>query len=192
MTQCNAVQHQPLASNLNLAVAAPSSHYNPYVAAPCENYRRIIPYANGVGGSFKRKNTEGVTGNYYYHNALAWPSSFLSLVKSRLSESNAASFLPPEDAANMNGHYVEAGNIGVQGYQMTTTNIGSSGFLHSSMAQGATPIFIILLHLCKGSEVIIITFCPKWLHRHVEHQQSVLHIPASMHSRTLQMLGLHL
>lgn len=35
MTQCNAVQHQPLASNLNLAVAAPSSHYNPYVAAPC-------------------------------------------------------------------------------------------------------------------------------------------------------------
>lgn len=105
--------------------------------------------------------------------------------------------LPPPSlilgiSANMNGHYVEAGNIGVQGYQMTATNIGSSGFLHSSMAQGATPIFIILLHLCKGSEVIIITFCPKWLHRHVEHQQSVLHIPASMHSRTLQMLGLHL
>ncbi|KAL2483577.1 RING/U-box superfamily protein [Forsythia ovata] len=243
VTQYNAVQHQPPASNLDLAVAAPSGHYNPYVAPPSgirdfhvpvnhgahdqlslssthrtvgnptESYRRIIPYSDGVRDSFKRKNAEGVPGNYYYHNALAGPSSFAAPVTSRPTESDAAAFLLPEFAgndltstvesgshrstsnrpglvgpesvlahntnhliqgnhvaqpvqfpgnpwldmrftsgdngtcwnqalnspyvnANINGPYVDAGNIGIQGYQMTAINRSSTGFLHSPIAQG--------------------------------------------------------
>ncbi|XP_022874785.1 probable E3 ubiquitin-protein ligase ZFP1 isoform X3 [Olea europaea var. sylvestris] len=242
LTQYSAVHHQPPASNLDLTVAAPSGHYNPYVAPPSgirdfpvpvnhgvhdqlslssthrtvgiptENYRRIIPYMDGVGGSFKMKNVEGFPGNYYYHNALVGLSSVISPVTSRPTESVAASFLPPEYAgddptsmvesgshgslsnrpgivrpesamaqnpnhfqgnhvaqswqfpsnpwlnmhfnngdngpcwnqalnspyahANVNGPYVEAGNIGVQGYQMTAINRSSSGFHRSPIAQG--------------------------------------------------------
>ncbi|CAI9787726.1 unnamed protein product [Fraxinus pennsylvanica] len=235
VTQYNAVHQQPPASNLDLTVAAPSGHYNPYVppsgfrdfpvpvnhgvhdqlslssthrtvGIPTDNYRRIIPYADGVGGSFKRKNAEDFPGNYYYHNALVGLSSFVSPVTSRPTESVPTSFLPPEYAgddptsmveggshrslsnrpesalarnpnhfqgnhvaqsvqflcnpwlnmhfncgdngtcwnqalnspyvhANVNGPYVEAGNIGVQGYQMTAINRSSSGFLYSPIAQ---------------------------------------------------------
>ncbi|KAI3457406.1 hypothetical protein Pfo_014069 [Paulownia fortunei] len=250
MPAYNGAQPQHPAANLDLAVAAPSGHYNPYLAPPSgirdfpvqinhgahdqlslssthgivgiptDSYCRNIPYLDGVRGSFKRKNAEGAPLNYQYQNASAGPSSSVAPVTARPAESeitqtDAASFLPPEYGGNdpasivesgslrsvrnrarmigpesvlahntshviqgnyvappvqlpnnprldmnfgsnngdigtfawtqspnlpyvhasVNGACVEAGNIGVQGYQVTSINRSAAGFLHPSIAQ---------------------------------------------------------
>ncbi|KAK6132812.1 hypothetical protein DH2020_033455 [Rehmannia glutinosa] len=65
------------ATNLDLAIAPPSGHYNPYMAPhllleiSLFSYGRSIPYMD----TFKRKNAEGIPGNFQYHNPSAGPSS---------------------------------------------------------------------------------------------------------------------
>ncbi|KAL8510152.1 hypothetical protein ACS0TY_017104 [Phlomoides rotata] len=127
----NGPQHQHPATNLDLAIGAPSGHYNPYLAAPSgirdfpvqlthgahdqlslssthrvvgiptEAYSRSIPYMESIRASFKRKNAEGTSGSYPYHNASAGPSSSVAPVTAMPAESDitmldAPSFLPPE------------------------------------------------------------------------------------------------
>ncbi|KAL2523542.1 RING/U-box superfamily protein [Abeliophyllum distichum] len=138
-------QHQHPSSNLDLAVAAPSGHYNPYMVPqsdsrdfpvpinygardhlslsgtqgifgiPTDNYGRNIPYMDGARGSFKRKNAEGLPGNYQYHNASAGSSSSVAPTTARPVESDvtitdAATFLPPEYATNDPTSMVESGS----------------------------------------------------------------------------------
>ncbi|KAL2472698.1 RING/U-box superfamily protein [Forsythia ovata] len=138
-------QHQHPSSNLDLAVAAPSGHYNPYMVPqsdsrdfpvpinygardhmslsgtqgifgiPTDSYGRNIPYMDGARGSFKRKNAEGLPGNYQYHNASAGSSSSVAPTTARPVESDvtitdAATFLPPEYATNDPTSMVESGS----------------------------------------------------------------------------------
>ncbi|KAL0406762.1 UNVERIFIED_CONTAM: putative E3 ubiquitin-protein ligase ZFP1 [Sesamum latifolium] len=114
----NNVQPQHPATNLELAVAAPSGHYNPYLAPPSgirdfpvqvnhgandqlslssthrfvgiptDSYGRSLPYMDAIRGSFKRKNAEGFPGNYVYHNASAGPSSSIAPVTATPAESD--------------------------------------------------------------------------------------------------------
>ncbi|KAL0301213.1 UNVERIFIED_CONTAM: putative E3 ubiquitin-protein ligase ZFP1 [Sesamum radiatum] len=114
----NSVQPQHPATNLELAVAAPSGHYNPYLAPPSgirdfpvqvnhgandqlslssthrfvgiptDSYGRSLPYMDTIRGSFKRKNAEGFPGSYVYHNASAGPSSSIAPVTATPAESD--------------------------------------------------------------------------------------------------------
>ncbi|KAG8386373.1 hypothetical protein BUALT_Bualt03G0142100 [Buddleja alternifolia] len=129
-------QHPP--SNLDLAVASSSGHYNPYLApqsglrdfpvqvnhgardqlSVSATHRIVgipnIPYMDGVGGPFKRKNAEGGPASYQYHYASAGPSSSVAPINARPAESDitvmdAASFLPHDYGGNSNliqGNYV--------------------------------------------------------------------------------------
>ncbi|XP_022846157.1 probable E3 ubiquitin-protein ligase ZFP1 isoform X3 [Olea europaea var. sylvestris] len=182
-------QHPHPSSNLDLVVGAPSRHYNPYmvppsgiidfplpmnygahdhlslsgtqgiVGIPTDSFGRNIPYMDGVRGSFKRKNDEGLPVNYQYHNASAGSSSSVAPTRPVGSDTiitGAASFLPPECAtndstsmiesgphrsvrnrpANVNGGCPEAGNIGFQGYQVTANSGSSHSFLPPPIPQG--------------------------------------------------------
>ncbi|KAL0320636.1 UNVERIFIED_CONTAM: hypothetical protein Sradi_5325100 [Sesamum radiatum] len=114
----NSVQPQHPATNLELAVATPSGHYNPYLAPPSgirdfpvqvnhgandqlslssthrfvgiptDSYGRSLPYMDSIRGSFKRKNAEGFPGNYMYHNASAGPSTSIAPVTATPAESD--------------------------------------------------------------------------------------------------------
>ncbi|CAI9773516.1 unnamed protein product [Fraxinus pennsylvanica] len=147
MMQYNGVQHQHPhpSSNLDLAVGAPSHHYNPYmvppsgirdfpmpmnygahdhlslsgtqgiVGIPTDSAGRNIPYMDGVRGSFKRKNAEGLPVNYQYHNASAGSSSSVAPTAARpvgsdTTITDAASFLPPECATNDTTSMIESGS----------------------------------------------------------------------------------
>ncbi|KAM7492563.1 hypothetical protein LguiA_035484 [Lonicera macranthoides] len=101
----NGIQHHHLAGNLDLPVAAPSNHYNMYMATPPSG-TRVFPvplshhgshdqfqisrnhnefsldsygsnnhFVDSVGGTFKRKNAEGIPGNFQYCYASGGPSS---------------------------------------------------------------------------------------------------------------------
>lgn len=143
--QLNGPQHQHPAPNLDLAIAAPSGHYNPYLAPPSgirdfpvqvnhgthdqlsltsthrvvgiptDTYTRTIPYMDSLRASFKRKNAEGASGSYQYHNASAGPSSSVAPVTAMTAESDGtlldpASFLPPEYGGNDPTLIVENGS----------------------------------------------------------------------------------
>lgn len=116
MPPYNGVQPQYPAANLDLAVTAPSGHYNPYLAPssgtrdfpvqvnhgaldqfslsttqrivglPPESYCRNIPCMDGVRGSFKRKNAEGAPNYFQYQNASAGPSSCVTPMTARPAE----------------------------------------------------------------------------------------------------------
>lgn len=118
MPQLNSVQPRHPATNLDLAIAAPSGHYNPYVGPtsgprdfpvqvnhgahdhlslssshriagiPTDNYGRNIPYMDSMRGAFKRKNAEGAPWIYQYHNAPAGPSSSVASVNAMPTESD--------------------------------------------------------------------------------------------------------
>lgn len=144
MPQLNGAQHQHPTPNLDLAIAAPSGHYNPYLAPPSgirdfpvqfnhgtrdqlslssthrivgiptDTYSRSIPYMDSIRASFKRKNAEGASGSYQYHNASAGPSSSVTPVTPMTVESDitlldAASHLPPEYGGNDPTLMVESG-----------------------------------------------------------------------------------
>ncbi|PIN20888.1 hypothetical protein CDL12_06444 [Handroanthus impetiginosus] len=121
MPPYNGVQPQP--PNLDLAVAAPSSHYTPYLAPQSDNYSRNIPYVDGVRGLFKRKNAEWVPSNYHYHNVSAGTSSSVAPVISRPAESDitqtdaAASLLPAESASTHSATHLIQGNYVAQPVQ---------------------------------------------------------------------------
>ncbi|KAI3466076.1 hypothetical protein Pfo_022739 [Paulownia fortunei] len=113
----NVVQPQHPATNLDLAIAAPSGHYNPYLAPPSgirdfpiqvnhgahdqlslssahrivgiptDIYGRNVSYMDSIRGSFKRKTAEGTPGNYQYHNPSAGPSSSVAPVTAMPAES---------------------------------------------------------------------------------------------------------
>lgn len=134
MPQLNGPHHQPPVPNLDLAIGAPSGHYNPYLPAPSgvrdfpvqvnhgthdqlslsnthrvvgiptEAYSRNIPYMESIRASFKRKNAEGASGSFPYHNASAGPSSSIAPVTTMAAESDItmldAPFLPPEYGGN--------------------------------------------------------------------------------------------
>ncbi|KAH6835484.1 hypothetical protein C2S53_003192 [Perilla frutescens var. hirtella] len=145
MPQFNGPQHQHPAPNLDLAIAAPSGHYNPYMAPPSgirdfpvqvnhgthdqlslssshrvvgiptDTYTRTIPYMDSIRASFKRKNAEGASGSYQYHNAPAGPSSSVAPVTAMTAESDVnlldpPSFLPPEYGGNDPTLMVESGS----------------------------------------------------------------------------------
>ncbi|CAA3024149.1 probable E3 ubiquitin- ligase ZFP1 isoform X1 [Olea europaea subsp. europaea] len=147
MMQYNGVQHQDQhphpSSNLDLAVGAPSRHYNLYmvppsgiidfplpmnygahdhlslsgtqgiVGIPTDSFGRNILYMDGVRGSFKRKNDEGLPVNYQYHNASAGSSSSVAPTRPVGSDTiitGAASFLPPECATNDSTSMIESGS----------------------------------------------------------------------------------
>ncbi|XP_027768198.1 probable E3 ubiquitin-protein ligase ZFP1 [Solanum pennellii] len=130
--QYDGVQYQHPATNLDPAIASSSNHYNHYMAAPSAprdfpipvnhgqheqlpfastqgnlgvnegSYGRNNPYVDGVGGSFKRKNAEGIPVNFQYQHALVG-SSF------PLASMNAASFVPPEYRGNGSLSFTEDG-----------------------------------------------------------------------------------
>lgn len=117
MPPYNGVQPQYPVANLDLAVAAPSSLYNPYLAPPSgtrdfpvqvihgaldqfslsttrgivgiptDSYCRNIPCMDGVRGSFKRKSSEGAT-IYQHQNASAGLSSSVASITARSAESD--------------------------------------------------------------------------------------------------------
>ncbi|KAK6157349.1 hypothetical protein DH2020_011597 [Rehmannia glutinosa] len=199
----NGVQPQ---HNLDLNLAAPSGHYNPYFPVQVNHGAHNLSHVDGIRGPFKRKNAEGPPSNYQYQNVSAGSSSSSVAPMARptepdISQTNAASFMPTEYAgndpastveigslrsvrnragiiqgnyvappvllpgnpwldmnygahngdvgalawtqppnlpyvhANMNGACVEAGNIGVQGYQVPSISRGA-GFLCPPVAQG--------------------------------------------------------
>ncbi|KAL2496390.1 RING/U-box superfamily protein [Forsythia ovata] len=236
MAQYNGAQLQHPVSNLNLAVAAPSVPYNPYIAPPSGirdisvpvnhgahnqlsltsthgtvgiptvSYGSNIAYMDGVRGSFNRKNDEGFPINYQYHNASAGSSSSVAPMTARPAERdvdsmNGTSFRPPEYGGNepttsmvenesqrsarnrsgiilpesilannsshliqgsyftlpvqapgtfvwtqapsipymlarVHGACVEAGNVGIQGYQVTPASRSASSSSHPSIPQG--------------------------------------------------------
>ncbi|KAL0306551.1 UNVERIFIED_CONTAM: putative E3 ubiquitin-protein ligase ZFP1 [Sesamum radiatum] len=116
MPPYNAIQPQHQAANLDLAVAAPSGHFNPYLAPPSgirdfpvqvnhggrdrltlsttqaiigiptDSYCRNIPYIDGVRGSFKRKNAEGTCSSFQFQNASAGTSSSVGPITARPAE----------------------------------------------------------------------------------------------------------
>ncbi|KAK4398344.1 putative E3 ubiquitin-protein ligase ZFP1 [Sesamum angolense] len=116
MPPYNAVQPQHQAANLDLAVAAPSGHFNPYLAPPSgirdfpvqvnhgghdwlslsttqaiigiptDGVCRNIPYIDGVRGSFKRKNAEGPRSSFQFQNASAGTSSSVGPITARPAE----------------------------------------------------------------------------------------------------------
>uniref|UniRef100_A0A5B7AFC5 RING-type E3 ubiquitin transferase n=1 Tax=Davidia involucrata TaxID=16924 RepID=A0A5B7AFC5_DAVIN len=241
MTQYNGVQHHHPAASLDLTVGTAFNYCNPYMAPSSgtrvfpvplnhgphdlpsssnhgiigvctDDYGRNNHFMDGVGGSFKRKNAEGIPGNFQYCNASAGSSSSVAPLHTRPLESgvtlmDAASFARPEyngndissimeiasrnrpgvtgldsvlahnpnhliqgnyvgqpfqmastpwldqqfssnggdggsfswnqapaltylHGSNVNGGCIEAGNIGVQGYQETANNGNSRNFLH--------------------------------------------------------------
>ncbi|XP_019167952.1 PREDICTED: uncharacterized protein LOC109163656 isoform X1 [Ipomoea nil] len=117
MTHYNGTIHQCPATNLDIAMATSSNHYNPYVAAPAtrefptpvihgahdhlpfttaqgvvgihtDGYGRNIPYADGVRGLFKRKNAEGIPMNFQYHHSMVGSSSAVAPVIARVHEAD--------------------------------------------------------------------------------------------------------
>ncbi|KAL2500443.1 RING/U-box superfamily protein [Forsythia ovata] len=199
IAQYNGAQLQHPFSNLNLAVAAPSGPYNPYmvppygirdisflvnhgahiqlslasthgiVGIPTVSYGSNIVYMDGVRGSFNRKNDEGFPVNYQYHNASARSSSSVAPMTARPAERDVdsmivTSFPPPEYGGNepttsmvenesqkssrnrsvyptclsarVHGACVEAGNVGIQGYQVTPGSRSASSSSHPSIPQG--------------------------------------------------------
>ncbi|XP_073297433.1 probable E3 ubiquitin-protein ligase ZFP1 [Primulina huaijiensis] len=121
MPHYNSVRPQHSTSNLDLAITAPSSHFNPYLAppsgirefpvpvnhgaydqlplsssqrdggVPADGYFRNIPYVDGVRASFKRNIVDGVPTNHQYHNASAGPSSSIAAPSAQPAESDVTS-----------------------------------------------------------------------------------------------------
>ncbi|KZV38270.1 hypothetical protein F511_36505 [Dorcoceras hygrometricum] len=115
----NSVQPQHSAINLDLAITAPPSHFNPYLAppsgirefpvpvnhgaydqlslsssqrvvgVPADGYFRNIPYLDGARATFKRHNLEGVPTNHQYHNVLPGPISSTAAPSAQPTESGA-------------------------------------------------------------------------------------------------------
>lgn len=133
--QYDGVQYQHPATNLYPAIASSSNHYNHYMAAPSaprdflvpvnhgqheqlpfasaqgnfvineDSYGRNSHFVDSVGGSFKRKNAEGIPVNFQYQHALVG-SSFPP------ASMGAASFVPPEYRANGSLSFTEDGALG--------------------------------------------------------------------------------
>ncbi|XP_075481760.1 putative E3 ubiquitin-protein ligase ZFP1 [Primulina tabacum] len=120
MPRYSSVQPQHSAVNLDLAITAQSSHFNPYLAppsgirefplpvhgaydqlslsssqrvigVPADSYFSNIPYVDGVRASFKRNIVEGVPTNHQYHNASAGPSSSIAAPSTQPAESDVTS-----------------------------------------------------------------------------------------------------
>ncbi|KAK6134658.1 hypothetical protein DH2020_031583 [Rehmannia glutinosa] len=198
----NGIQPQ---HNLDLNLAAPSGHYNPYFPVQVNHGRIIYPMWMASEDRLRERMPRGPS-NYQYQNVSAGSSSSSVAPMARptepdISQTNAASFMPTEYAgndpastveigslrsvrnragiiqgnyvappvllpgnpwldmnygahngdvgalawtrppnlpyvhANMNGACVEAGNIGVQGYQVPSISRGA-GFLCPPVAQG--------------------------------------------------------
>lgn len=158
-------QHNP-GPNLDLAIAAPSGHYNPYMAPPSgirdfpvqvnhgtrdqlslsrvvgiptEAYTRSIPYMDSIRASFKRKNAEGASGSFHYHNASAGPSSSVAPLTPMNAESDISlieqnSFLPPNYGGNDSSLVVESGSQRSGRNRLVTHNNG-----HLIQGNFATP-----------------------------------------------------
>ncbi|KAH0736025.1 hypothetical protein KY285_011732 [Solanum tuberosum] len=285
LTQFNGIQHQHPASNPNLAISAPSNHYNPYMAVPSasgdfpipvnhgphdqlhtsshnilgmnSDYGRNNHYMDDVRGSFKRKNAEGIPANLQYHHALAGSSSSVAPMIARAHESDvpmdAASFTPPDYGGNSSsyiedvalrsmsnrsgasgpeniarhnhnhlfqGNYisqthqlpgnpwldlqfnsngsetqpwawnqaaplpyvpggiggcVDAGNMGLRGYHMTSSNGGLTSFLHPPILQGHPGLHHLPPNI-QGMRGQPITFPPQMTasssHRHLPNNSS--------------------
>ncbi|XP_051114507.1 probable E3 ubiquitin-protein ligase ZFP1 isoform X2 [Andrographis paniculata] len=75
MPQLNGIPLPHSALNLDLAVGAPSGHYNPYLEPLSGNYGCSITYIDSMRGSSKIKDLEGAPGNFQHHNPSAGPSS---------------------------------------------------------------------------------------------------------------------
>ncbi|XP_057766482.1 probable E3 ubiquitin-protein ligase ZFP1 [Salvia miltiorrhiza] len=115
MQPYTSVQPQYQVASLDVAVAAPSSHYNPYLAPPSrrrdfpvqvnhgaldqfslstthgivgiptDSYYRNMPCMDGVRGSFKSKNSEGAP-NYQHQSASSSSSSSVTPITARPAE----------------------------------------------------------------------------------------------------------
>lgn len=138
---------QPLypVASLHLAVAAPSSHHNPYLAPPSgtrdfpvqvnhgaldqfslstthgivgiptDSYCGNLPCMDGVGGSAKRKTSEGAP-IYQHQNASSDLSSSVAPITARSAESDitqasGSSYLPLEYGGNDPASIVEHGSL---------------------------------------------------------------------------------
>ncbi|CAI9757051.1 unnamed protein product [Fraxinus pennsylvanica] len=128
MTQYNGPQHQLPVSNINIAVAAPTVRYYPYMAplsgindisVPLNygghnqlsrastdgisgihtvSYGSNIAYRDGIR-SLNRKNSEGLPVNYQYHNASAGSSSSATPTTGKRAERDVALMNEPHDSA---------------------------------------------------------------------------------------------
>ncbi|CAK9135286.1 unnamed protein product [Ilex paraguariensis] len=145
MPQYNNVQHHQPAANLDLAVATASNHYAPHMDPPsgtrvfpiplnhgshdqfpfssnhgiigvsADSYGRNSHFVDGLRGSFKRKNAEGIPGNFQFRNASAGSSSAVAPMNARPLESDvtlmdAASFALPEYGENDMSSAIEVGS----------------------------------------------------------------------------------
>ncbi|KAG6424482.1 hypothetical protein SASPL_114900 [Salvia splendens] len=142
MPQLNGPQRQHPAPNLDLAIAAPSGHYHPFMAPPSgirdfpvqvnhgthdqlsfsrvvgiptDTYSSSIAYMDSMRASLKRKNAEGASGSYHYHNASAGPSSSVAagapmVVESNITLIDPTSFLVPNYGSNDSTLAVESGS----------------------------------------------------------------------------------
>ncbi|XP_051152136.1 probable E3 ubiquitin-protein ligase ZFP1 isoform X2 [Andrographis paniculata] len=91
----NGMQPQHPPANLDLAVAASSRHYNPYMG-PLTGYFQNASHMEDFR-LFKRKLAEGASSNHQYQNASAGPSfSVAPVCEPDISQMDSASFPPPE------------------------------------------------------------------------------------------------
>ncbi|KAK9269127.1 hypothetical protein L1049_000896 [Liquidambar formosana] len=120
MTPYNGVQNHHPATNLDLGVAAVSNYYNPYIApssgarvfpislnhgsseqlpsssnhgvigVPTDEYGRSNYFMNDARGSCKRKNAEGIAGNFQHFNAPASSGSAFAPLNTRHLEPGVA------------------------------------------------------------------------------------------------------
>ncbi|CAK9182963.1 unnamed protein product [Ilex paraguariensis] len=166
MMQYNGVQHHQPAAGHDLAVA---NHYAPYmtpasgtrvfpipqnqgscdqlpfssnhgiIGVSTDSYRRSSHLVDGHRGVFKRKNAEGIRGNFQGCNASAGSSSAVTHMSSRPRESDvtlmdAASFALPEYGRNDALSVVEVGS------HRGVRNISDAIGLDSVMAHGTNHI----------------------------------------------------
>ncbi|KAL7216746.1 hypothetical protein ACSBR1_028641 [Camellia fascicularis] len=143
MTHYNGFQHNHPARYLDLGVATASNYYNPYmtplgsrvplpinqgshdqfpsssnggiVGVPTVDYGMNNHFMDGVGGSFKRKNADGIPGNFHYCNASAGSSSAIAPLNTRniepgMTPMDAASFSLPEYRGNDIPSIMEVGS----------------------------------------------------------------------------------
>nr|XP_016452498.1 PREDICTED: probable E3 ubiquitin-protein ligase HIP1 isoform X2 [Nicotiana tabacum] len=118
----------------------PFSSTHGILGISAHSFGRNDPYMDSVRGSVKQKN----------HSALAGPNTSVIPVITRARESDVSltdtvSFPPYggngssssiEDGVQRSGGCMDAGNMGVQGYQVTASNGGLTSFLYPPIPHG--------------------------------------------------------